>query len=306
LRNVFLREHTAQDIDGQVSKILHGLGHPEPPLNLNLVRELLKLDRQYYTSSNPGLLSDIANRLKIAGKQVLARPSLLSEAIRKWNLRALFLPDSRRILLDSDLPQAKQRWSEAHEIGHSIIPWHQETMMGDTKETLTPACHARIENEANYAAGQLLFLQKSFMKDARDVLPGINAIKALKERYGNTIVTTLWRYIEQSQEPLVGAISVHPYRLPYDFNLESPFHYYIRSRKFSEQFSEVRETDLFREIHQYCSDRRGGILGSAEIILQDNIGERHVFHFETFFNQYDALTLGVYKKQYSIIIPISL
>jgi hypothetical protein len=46
LKNQFVEARTAKDIDRQVERILHGLGNPEPPLNLELVRELLKLDRR--------------------------------------------------------------------------------------------------------------------------------------------------------------------------------------------------------------------------------------------------------------------
>ena len=35
-------------------------------------------------------------------------------------------------------------------------------MLGDTEQTLTPACHQVMEAEANYAAGQLIFLAKRF------------------------------------------------------------------------------------------------------------------------------------------------
>ena len=166
MRNVFLRARTARDIDAQVAKVLRDLGQPEPPLQLDTVRELLRLDRHYYSSAEHSVLREVSHRLLVAGKQVLARPTLLFEAIRKFDLKALFVPDRKRILIDASLPDAKQRWSEAHEIGHSVIPWHGDTMLGDSRHTLTPACHVRIENEANYAAGQLLFLQESFVQDA--------------------------------------------------------------------------------------------------------------------------------------------
>ena len=44
MRNVLLRKMTAEDIDGQIEKILRGLGNPEPPLRIELVRELQRLD----------------------------------------------------------------------------------------------------------------------------------------------------------------------------------------------------------------------------------------------------------------------
>lgn len=302
MKNIFLRERTAQDINDQVEKVLRDLGKPEPPLSLADVRELLRLDRGYYSSEEDGLLREVAHRLRIAGKQVLARPALIGDAIKKWDLKSLFLPDRKRILIDSTLPEAKQRWSEAHEIGHSIIWWHDGTMLGDNKQTLLPTCHAHIENEANFAAGQLLFLQEGFVTDARDLTAGIPAIKTLKTRYGNTITTTLWRYVELSEEPMVGGISYHPCRLPADFDPTNPFRYFVESRDFQQRFSCIQESDIFRHIQHYCSDKRGGPLGAADILLNDDTGTGHIFHFETFYNQYEALTLGVYRQQRSLIV----
>ena len=96
---------TVADIDLPVAKVLRGLGNPEPPLDLAQVRELLKLDRGYYSATNDGLLRETISRMKVAGKQLFLRPTLLKDAVTTLNLRALFLPDQRRILLDADLPQ---------------------------------------------------------------------------------------------------------------------------------------------------------------------------------------------------------
>lgn len=304
MKNVFLRERTAQDINDLVGKVLRDIGNPEPPLNLDVVRELLRLDRQYYSSNEDGALAEVAHQLKVAGKQVLARPALLIEAIKKWDLRALFLPDGKRVLIDRDLPDAKKRWSEGHEVGHSIIPWHLDTMLGDNKLTLTPACHEQIENEANFAAGQLLFLQKAFVSDARDLAAGIDAVTTLKKGYGNTITTTLWRYVEQSNEPMVGGIGCHPHRLPPEFDPANPFRYFVGSRRFQERFSKIREADLFREIQSYCSNSRGGPLGATELILMDDTGLKHLFRFDTFFNRHDALTLGIYRRAHALTVAI--
>jgi Zn-dependent peptidase ImmA (M78 family) len=305
LKNILLRDRTAQDINELVAKVLRDLGNPEPPLHMDHVRELLRLDRQYYSSTEDGALREVAHRLTIAGKQVLARPALLLDVIKKWDLRAIFIPDRKRILIDSELPDAKQRWSEAHEVGHSIIPWHTDTMLGDNKQTLTPACHEQIENEANFAAGQMLFFQQAFVQNARDLTVGINAVTALKKRYGNTITTTLWRYVEQSEQPMIGAISCHPHRLPAGFDWGNPFRYFVGSRSFQQRFSNTREVDLFRQVQTYCANRRGGPLGATDLQLPDDSGLRHLFRFETFFNQYEALTLGVYKNAHPVVVAVS-
>src|SRR3546814_2498255 len=46
----------------------------------------------------------------------------------------------------------------------------------------------------------------------------------------------------------------------------------------------------------YCGSQGGGPLGESELILTDDNGDQHRFYFETFFNRYDAQTLGIYLK----------
>ena len=160
-----VKDRNAIDIDKQVNKILRGLGNPSPPLRLADVRELLRLDLGYYSATDTGLLRETVSRLMVAGKQVLARPSILWDAIRKRDLKALYVPDRKRILLDSDLPKLKQRWGEAHEISHSVLPWHQLFMHGDPNQTLSMSCEIEIESEANFAAGRLLFFGERFKEE---------------------------------------------------------------------------------------------------------------------------------------------
>jgi len=291
-----LRVHTAEDIDAQIDKVLRGLGSPPPPLSLDDVRALLNLDRQYYSSKNDGAIREVASRLWVAGKQIIARPMLLVEAIRKADLKALYIPDRKRILIDADLPKLKHRWNEAHEIGHSVIPWHKATMLGDNKVTLSQVCTEHTEGEANYAAGRLLFLRNRFNEQANDSQPTLSLVKNLKEAYGNTMTSTLWRVIETSERTIFGAVSCHPHRLAEDFDAADPLRYFIRSPKFFKRFSRINEDVLWAHMKSYCSWARGGPLGVEEVILVDDNGDPHLFRMETFFNQYDALTIGVYVR----------
>jgi hypothetical protein len=194
MKEILLSAASSHDIEAQVRKILKGLGEPEPPFDLSEARELLRLDRQYYSSKDDSILREKISRLTVAGKQLLARPKLLLEVVRKLDLRALFLPDQRRILLDSDVPQLKHRWNESHEIAHSIIPWHQG-MMGDHDLTLTPACHDQLEAEANYGAGQLLFLGSRFEAEARDMSVTLDSVLRLSESFS----TIKYPYVDQSK-----------------------------------------------------------------------------------------------------------
>jgi len=298
MKNVQIGQHEASDLRRQVDKVLRGLGNPEPPLELSDVRELLRLDRQFFSSSDDSAIREVASKLIIAGKQIIARPTLLVDVVRKAQLSALWLPDRKRILIDSETPLLKHRWYETHEIGHSLAEWHGEFLYGDSEETLSPTCREQLEAEANYAAGQLLFMSDRFGREAGDVSTTFASVRALAKRFGNTITSTLWRYVEEVHrgQPLVGivtpsslvddAVAAHG-RLPNRYCIESP--------EFKARFSNVSEQDLLRIINGYASYRRGGPLGEAEIVLNDSSGNRHLFYFETFSNRHSRLTLAVYR-----------
>lgn len=303
MRNIILSRGTASDIDRQVNKVLKGLGNPEPPLQLDDVRELLKLDRRYYSTTDDSFLRETISKLTVAGAQVLKRPGLILDAVRKFDLRALYLPDRKRILLDSAQPDAKQRWNEAHEIGHSLIPWHEDLMLGDQEQTLTPGCHDQIEAEANYAAGQLLFLQSQFQIAANDSAPGLDSVRSLKGAFGNTYTTTFWRFIEDSHHdlPMIGLIGAHP---RYPQRDQSDFRHIIESPAYRAMFESLPGERLLQAMRTYCQYRKRGPLGAGEVNLVDKRGETHVFLFETFCNTYDCLTLATYQRPYARVVGL--
>ncbi|MDE2578596.1 MAG: DUF955 domain-containing protein [Hyphomicrobiales bacterium] len=311
-KNHLLRPKTQQDIDARVERILKGLGNPEPPLRLEDVRELLKLDRQFYKADDPGLLRETVSRIRVATIQVFQRPMLLLEAIKKMSLQALYIPDRRRILLDENLPLLKHRWSEAHEVIHSVVPWHEELMHGDNNHTLTTACHVEVEAEANYGAGRLLFLRDRFTGEAMDLPISIASVQSLKKDFGNTLSSTLWRFVETTgiTRPVVGMITCHPHvsRRPVDFNPLAPARHCIQSHAFAARFCRLSEQELFAAIASYCAPKMGGPLGQSLLILKDDNGDEHEFAFETFFIRYkgsipgEALTLGVYMRPHARII----
>lgn len=103
MQNPIIGKYEAEDINLQIEKVLRGLGNPEPPLKLDDVRELLRLDKQYYSSSDYSAIGELVSKVRIAGKQILERPSILLDAIRKADIRALYIPDKKRILIDKDI-----------------------------------------------------------------------------------------------------------------------------------------------------------------------------------------------------------
>lgn len=284
-----VRERNARDIDRQVEKVLRGLGNPEPPIRLADVRELLTLDLGYYSSVDDGLIRETISRLKIATKQFWYRPSILFDAIRKRDLKALYVPDGKRILLDSVLQKIKQRWGEGHEISHSIIPWHASYLHGDQTHTLSLACELEIEAEANFATGRMLFLRDRFREELLAGAVSIERIKALSSEYGNTITSTLWRAVECCETPAFAMVSQHPTYLSVE---KRTIRYFVVSASFSNEFNQIGSEGIFKGIGTLCSARKRGPLADEEVAIRNDNGASHRFHVECFSNTYDVLTLG--------------
>lgn len=294
MRNVFLDVRTARDIDAVVGKIIKGLGNPNPPLRLDDVRALQRLDRQYYSSVEDGPLREYISKAFIGAKQVFSRPALILEVVRKRSLKALYLPDRKRILIDSSEPKLKWRWNEAHEIIHAGVPWHQEAMFGDTELTLSPACHEQIEAQANFGAGRLLFFQdqlRDFISVSRLNFALVNSIK---KRYGNTMTSSLWRMVEAIDVPALGLVGRPPWEAAAAGS--DPCRYFIRSAKFIEQFGNVTEQYVCNLIRQCSEYRSGGPIADDDVLLVDSCGQKHVFHLESFYNRYEVLSLLTHKE----------
>jgi Zn-dependent peptidase ImmA (M78 family) len=291
LHNRFLNERTARDIDRRVAKILKDLGDPEPPIRLEVVRELLRLDLAYYSSSDERVIAETIHRLTVGGKQILSRPALLLEALQKWDLKALWVPDRKRILIDAELPTVKKRWGEAHEVGHSLLPWHEIAVHGDSSQTLSLTCEQQVEAEANFVASRLLFLQDKFTSRLHDSPLSFDAVRSLSKDFGNSMTSTLWRTVKVANSPVFGLVSQHPK----EKHGEEPIRYFVRSRSFLEQFGGVTGMYVLLSLRGICRGSRGPI-GTGEIIVCDVNGDDHLFRVESFFNSYDALTLGTYAS----------
>jgi hypothetical protein len=288
-KNILLSVQTAASVDSRVEKILKDLGNPKPPLDLENVRRLLKLDLQYYSTGNTNWLKEKIHQMKVAGKQVLSEPSTILQVTKSLGLKGILLVDRRRILLDTEQPKPKLRWNEAHEITHDILPWHKEVAHGDPLESLMPSCHEQIEAEANYGAGRLLFCGGGFIEHVRSSSLSFDLVKELHAIYGNTMTTTLWRTIEATQHCAFGVVTVHPKKVTGD--LFSDVRYFIRSPRFASEFSKTTCDHFFQSLCQQCHGSRGPI-GSGNLHIADDNAATRTFVFDTFYNGYDALTIG--------------
>lgn len=301
MNNIFLDQKTLRDINKSVDRVHQELGYTDGAIDLLEVRDLLRLDLKYYRLDDPGLLDEVIHKLKVGAKQVIARPSLLVEAVRKFDLSALFLPDRKRILVDESLPDLKKRWYETHEIAHSLIPWHADYTLGDNRTTLSQGCHERIEAEANYGGGRLLFPNEVFVQQRLSSTMSLARVREIAKHFGNTITSTLWRCVEQSDELTFATIGEHPRRRRDD---KPAIEYLIRSQPFAMQFPDVTDSDVWAWISGYCSYKVTGPLGSTELTIHDSNGVSHVFFIESFSNKHSVLTMARWIRQTPVSVPV--
>lgn len=308
MKNLILQPHVRSKIDARVERLLRDLDNPEPPLRLEDVRELLHLDLSYYSGDDDSFLKETVHRLRMAGKQVLADPVRVWDAIRKFSLKALYAPDRKRILIDEQLPKPKHRWIEGHEIIHDVLDWHLPVLRGDNELTLKQSCLAKIEAEANYGAGQMLFLRQRFVAEALESPLTVASVQRMVKIFRNTHASTLWRFVETAgrERPLFGVMHYHPH--PYlrskKFDPTNPCRHFIQSDAFVRQFSDVDEATIFNIITGYVEAHKGGPLGQTLAVLSDDNGDDHEFTFESFSFFHECLTLGVHVRKKPVMVVV--
>ena len=57
-------------------------------------------------------------------------------------------------------------------------------------------------------------------------------------------------------------------------------------------------------IQSYCGWKKNGPLGEAEMSVVDDNGDAHEFHFESFSNTYDTLTLVVHRRKLAPVVTV--
>lgn len=295
----FVGEYELVEIDKRIDRLLKDLGNPEPPLRLDQVRDLLRMDLKYYTLSDTTFFDNFKHKLTIGAKQIAARPGLMFEAVREANLSAICLPDEKKIFIDKDIPKPKHRWIEAHEISHAVIDWHRDFMLGDNALTLSQSCDQLIESEANYGAGRLLFLGDRFSEELRAEKMSFKSIKSRASAYGNSIQSTLWRSVEEthSQRAIFGMVSAHPHHHSVGGREYGETPKFIRSERFRQQFSNIEPQDVFSVLQNHARRNKGGPVVHVNECLIDLNGERFEFEIESFSNTHALLTYGICTRK---------
>lgn len=108
----------------------------------------------------------------------------------------------KTIYIDESLPDGRRRFTQGHEIGHDVLPWHAGSFFHDDATTLAPDTRDELEREANAFAGELLFGAGKFTQIADESAPGLAVALDLASRYGTSAAAALRYYVEWSQRPV--------------------------------------------------------------------------------------------------------
>jgi hypothetical protein len=250
----------------------------------------LAVDHSYYDLEDPGLIREFVHKLKVGSKKAI-------DVLKKVNLKGLWLPDSKRIIVDLSVAEAKKKWVNAHELAHRIIPTHNQFFLADTMETLDPEYHEMLEAEANYGASALIFLGETFTTEALAYSPVFESVRSLSKKYQNSLATTLRRFVLYSHNKAMAGVISLPKWVDTPAGCVSRCRYFIPSHRFTSEFSSVSASVVMNVIDSYTNPKRGGYVGSGAFTLRNDNGETHIFEGESFYNQYDLLTLIVHKRR---------
>ncbi|MBT5020194.1 MAG: ImmA/IrrE family metallo-endopeptidase [Planctomicrobium sp.] len=115
--------------------------------------------------------------------------------------RAMISFHDRLIASDQSLSENRTRFSVLHEIGHYILPQHQNSLYVCDEVDMSFRTHLTYEQEANRVAADLLFLGERFEMEANSRPVTASTVKLLAGQFGASFEATGRRMVERSYRP---------------------------------------------------------------------------------------------------------
>ncbi len=233
---------------------------------------------------------------------------LLAKKPAAWKrVLGAFLYREQVIFVDRNQAVPRVRFTQFHEVGHRIVPWHrrsyelydEEGLFGDTKE--------RLDAEANLTAAHLIFQGGRFHEQALEYRRSITVPIALAPDHGASLHATIRYYAEHHPDPvavvIAGRYSSGDGSLPIWRCIESPQF----RRRFGRLDARFPLGRLLPASHP--SQLLDGLahealkvdaIGSTEVRLRDLAGEDRRFTAEAFFNGHCVFVMLSPKQAVSL------
>lgn len=214
------------------------------------------------------LAEDLGNRNLVKGKVNLTKIA------KRKNIDLIFghygehflgelVHSSRRFYIHLNLDRipdkesARMRFTIAHELGHYFIDGHRTKLSKGISLSYKSDSGNKpdepIERQANHFASHLLMPRKHFIRSAKKLEPGMNAILKLRSKYDTSIECTALQYINLN---LTNSIM---FRWRSDYS----FHYSPYSKSFS-QFTGIKDKAPVKLNPEYIKERLRAIEESGE------------------------------------------
>jgi hypothetical protein len=214
---------------------------------------------------------------------VVKKPSALKKLLGAYLFRA------ETAFVDFAQSKGRARFTQAHELAHRVIPWHEAAYVLDDERRLFRETEDLFELEANLGGAHLIFQGSHFFERALDYETSLKTPILLADEFDASCAATIRYFVEHHPDPLAVLVAGRYERadgtVPIFLALESP--------AFSERFGPIAGRFTSGSLPLDGSHPLGPLLVQArdaleppqkEVKIRDlNLGYRK-FLAEAFFN----------------------
>ena len=207
----------------------------------------------------------------------------------------------RVAFVDRSQCEPRARLTEAHEIGHQIIPWHQAAFQLDDEARLLGTTRDQLETEAYLAGGHLIFQGQLFLRHALDYQVSISTPIALASDYVASRHATMRYYVLHHPDAVSMLVAGR-----YQHQGSVPIWTSVESASFAAKYGSLANLMNGRlVIAGGAGEPLGDIARQAmatpevaakDLGIRDLRGDRRDFVAEAFYNQHNLFVLVAAKK----------
>jgi hypothetical protein len=206
------------------------------------------------------------------------------------------------VFVDMGQCEPRARLTEAHEIAHQIIPWHQAAFQLDDRERLLGNTRDQLETEAYLAGGHLIFQGQRFMRPALDYQVSISTPIALAPDFGASRHATIRYYVLHHPDAVALLVAGrYPYR-----DGSVPIWTSVESASFAQKYGRLADIMGGRLLVASGGGKPLGDIAheamttaevaAKDLLISDLRGDRRDFVAEAFYNQHNVLIMVAERK----------
>lgn len=208
----------------------------------------------------------------------------------------------RVALVDRSQCRPRVRPTEAHEIGHQLIPWHRAAFQLDDEERLLGKTRDKLEREAYLAGGHLIFQAQHFWQRALDYKISIGTPIALAPEYGASLHAAIRYYVLHHPDPVAvlvaGRYQDRDGSVPVWESVDSPAFLarfgVLADRVAGHLMIGAGDGQPLGDIAMKAMS--GAEVAAKDVIIPDINHEKCSFVAEAFYNQFNLFVLVTGKK----------